>query len=126
MRYVADIVRRQFNGDDFMRVGIDAEMQFAPTPRGKDATLLIQPFALAIDLQTSTVDEEMEWFVTTNRPWQNGQPAPSAAQCRVVGNRNIDVEQSRNRSQQSFSLTKRLVEHQAKRKRGRNCSPLDV
>jgi hypothetical protein len=41
-----------------MRVGIDAEMQFAPTPRGTDATLLIQPFALAIDLQTSTVDEE--------------------------------------------------------------------
>ena len=32
-RYVADIVLRQFNGDDFMRFGIDAEMQFAPTPR---------------------------------------------------------------------------------------------
>ena len=117
-RYVADIVLRQFNGDDFMRFGIDAEMQFAPTPRGTNTTLLIQPLALAIDLQTSTVDEEMEWFVTTNRPWQNGQPAPSAAQCRVVGNCNIDVEQSRNRSQQSFSLTQRLVEHQAKRKRG--------
>ena len=67
-RYVADIVLRQFNGDDFMRFGIDAEMQFAPTPRGTNTTLLIQPLALAIDLQTSTVDEEMEWFVTTNRP----------------------------------------------------------
>ena len=29
-RYVAGIVLRQFNGDDFMRFGIDAEMQFAP------------------------------------------------------------------------------------------------
>jgi hypothetical protein len=114
----SEVLVRLAISDDFMRVGIDAEMQFAPTPRGTNATLLIQPFALAIDLQTSTVDEEMELFVTTNRPWQNGQPAPSAAQCRMVGNRNIDVEQSRNRSQQSFSLTQRLVEHQAKRKRG--------
>ena len=38
--------------------------------------------------------------------------------CRVVGNCDIDVEQSRDRSQQSFSLTQRLVEHQAERKRG--------
>ena len=69
MRYVADIVLRQFNCDDFTRVGINAEMQFAPTPRGTNTTLLIQPFALAIDLQTSAVDEEMQWFVTTNRLW---------------------------------------------------------
>jgi hypothetical protein len=48
-RYVADIVRRQFNGDDFMGGGIDTEMQFAPTPRGTNTTLLIQPFALAIE-----------------------------------------------------------------------------
>ena len=52
-----------------MRGGIDTEMQFAPTPRGTNTTLLIQLFALAIDLQTSAVDEEMQWFVTTNRLW---------------------------------------------------------
>jgi hypothetical protein len=73
-RYVADIVLRQFDGDDFMRVGIDAEMQFAPTPRRTNATLLIQPFALAIDLQAGIVDEEMEWFVTTSRLWQVKPP----------------------------------------------------
>jgi hypothetical protein len=27
---VADIIRRQFHGDDFMRVGINAQMQLAP------------------------------------------------------------------------------------------------
>jgi hypothetical protein len=118
LRYVADVVLRQFNGDDFMRVGIDAEMQFAPAPRGTNTTLLIQPLALAVDLQTSAVDEEMQRFVATKRLWWNRQPAPSAAQCRVVGNCNFDVEQSRDRSQQSFSLTQRLVEHQAKRERG--------
>ena len=69
MRYVADVVLRQFNGDDFMRVGIDAEMQFAPAPRGTNTTLLIQPLALAVDLQTSAVDEEMQRFVATKRLW---------------------------------------------------------
>jgi hypothetical protein len=59
LRYVADIVGRQFNGDDFMRVGIDAEMQFAPTAKGTNTTLPIQPFALPIDLQARTVDEGM-------------------------------------------------------------------
>ena len=35
--------------------------------RAPNTTLLIQPLAFAVDLQTSAVDEEMEWFVTTNR-----------------------------------------------------------
>jgi hypothetical protein len=116
-RYVADIVLRQFDGDDFMRVGIDAEMQFAPTPRGTNATLLIQPFALAIDLQTSTVDEEMERFVTVNRLWQNGQATASAGS--MSCGRELQYRcRAEQRSRQSFSLTQRLVEHQAKRKRG--------
>ena len=34
---VADIVRRQFHRDDFMRVGINAEMQLAPPPARPDA-----------------------------------------------------------------------------------------
>ena len=59
-RYFADIVLRHCNGGDFMRVGIDAEKQFAPTPRGRNIMLLVQPFALAINLQTSAVDEESE------------------------------------------------------------------
>jgi hypothetical protein len=56
----------QFDGDDFMRVGIDAEMQFAPTLTGTNATLLIQPLALAIDLQTRAVDEDMECVPLTS------------------------------------------------------------
>jgi hypothetical protein len=65
----SEVLVRLAISDDFMRVGIDAEMQFAPTPRETNTTLLIQPFALALDLQTSAVDEEMQWFVTTNRLW---------------------------------------------------------
>jgi len=60
-------VSRHCDGGDFMPVGIDAEMQFAPTPRGWNIMLLVQLFALAINLQTSAVDEKMERFVTANR-----------------------------------------------------------
>jgi hypothetical protein len=49
-RDVADIIRRQFHRDDFMRSGIHTEMQFAPPAAGPDAVLLIEPFALAVDL----------------------------------------------------------------------------
>ena len=70
-RYVADIVLRQFNGDDFMRFGIDAEMQFAPTPRGTNTTLLIQPLALAIDLQTEYLS--MRRWSGSSRPIDLGR-----------------------------------------------------
>jgi hypothetical protein len=51
-RDVADIIRRQFHRDKLMRIGIDPKMQLAPPARGPDAVLLIEPFALAVNLQT--------------------------------------------------------------------------
>src|SRR5271166_4987751 len=53
-------------------------MQFAPAPRRADTAFLIQPFALAVDLQAGAIDKEMQWFFTTNRLWQDGQTAPPA------------------------------------------------
>ncbi len=66
-RYVADIVLRQFNDDDFMRIGIDAEMQFAPASRGTNTTLLhpaIRPRHRSSD---RCCPYQMEWFVTIDR-----------------------------------------------------------
>jgi len=56
-RDVADIIRRQFNRDNLMRIGIDPKMQLAPAPPRSDAVFLIEPFALAVNLQTSAVDQ---------------------------------------------------------------------
>ena len=56
-RDVADIIRRQFHRDDLMRVSIDTEMQLAPPAAGPDAVFLIEPFTLAVNLQTSAVDQ---------------------------------------------------------------------
>ena len=45
---VADILRRQFHSDDFMRVSINADVQLPPAAAQPDAVFLIQPFALAV------------------------------------------------------------------------------
>ena len=50
---VADIIRRQFHSGNFMRASINAEVQLAPAAARPDAMFLIQPLALAIDLQAS-------------------------------------------------------------------------
>jgi hypothetical protein len=52
-RDVANIIRRQFHRDDFMRIGIHSKMQLAPPPPRSDAVLL----AFAVNLQTSAVDQ---------------------------------------------------------------------
>ena len=64
-----------------MAVGIDAEMQFAPAPRGTNTTLLIQPLALAVDLQTSAVDEEMQRFVATTLVERSTRPLGGSMSC---------------------------------------------
>ena len=63
---IADVVRRQFHRDDFMRVGIHAEVKLPPPAARPDAVLLIEPFALAVNLEAGAVDEEMQWLRTVN------------------------------------------------------------
>jgi hypothetical protein len=46
---VTDIIRSQFHGDDFMRIGIETEMQFVPASARMNAVLLIEPFAIAVN-----------------------------------------------------------------------------
>ena len=112
---VADIIRRQFGRDDFMRVGINAEVQLAPPPARPDAVFLIEPFALAVNLQAGAVDEKMQWFVAVDPFRQDRQAATATAQSRVIRDGDIDLEHVGDRSQQAFGLTKRLMEYQAKR-----------
>ena len=45
-----------------MRVGIYAKMQLAPPPTRPDTVFLIEPFALAINLEASAVDQQMQWL----------------------------------------------------------------
>ena len=60
-RDVANVVRRQFHRDDFIRVGIHTKVKFPPPAVRPNTVLLIEPFAFAVDLDTGAVDEDMQW-----------------------------------------------------------------
>src|SRR5216110_2926372 len=98
-----------------MRARINTEMQLAPPAARSDTMFLIQPFALAVNLEARAVDEKMQRFVTTDPAWQDRQPAAPPAQSRVIGDSDIDMEHRGDRAQQALGLTQRLMKHQAKR-----------
>jgi hypothetical protein len=112
-RDVADIIGRQFHRDDFMRISIDTEMQLAPPAAGPDAVLLIEPLALAINLQPGAIDQQMQRLCAMNSLRQDRQATTAAAQCRVIGDG--DLEYVGDRSEQTLGLSQRLMEYQAER-----------
>src|ERR1700722_5151880 len=89
---VTDIILRQFHHDDFMRIGIDTEMQLAPAPARADAVFLIEPLALAVNLQAGAVDQQMQWLCGVDSLRQDRQAATAAAQCGMIGNSDVDLE----------------------------------
>src|SRR5690242_11978195 len=101
-----------------MRARINTEMQLAPPAARSDTMFLIQPFALAVNLEARAVDEKMQRFVTTDPAWQDRQPAAPPAQSRVIGDSDIDMEHRGDRAQQAFGLTQRLMKYQAQRETG--------
>lgn len=46
--------------DDLAAIGIQSQMQFAPTAAGSGAMLLLQPLARAVDLKAGAVDKNMD------------------------------------------------------------------
>jgi hypothetical protein len=59
-RDIADVVGRQFAGTDFLGIGVNHDVQFPPVSARPDPVLLIQPLALAIDLEAGAVDQQMQ------------------------------------------------------------------
>jgi hypothetical protein len=103
-RDVADLIRRQFHRDDFMRIGIDTEMQLARPAAGPDAVLLIEPLALAVNLQPGAIDRQMQRLCAVNSPRQDRQAATAAAQCDVIGDGDVNFEHVGDRLAQTLSL----------------------
>ena len=90
---VTDIVRRQLRGNDFMRDGVNPEVQLAPPSARPNAVFLIEPFSLAVNLQACAVDKKMQWFRTVKPLKQDCQATTATAQGRVIGDGDIDPEQ---------------------------------
>ena len=79
--------------------------------------VLCQPFALAIHLQSSAIDQKMQRLIAPGQAWQDCHAATAAAQGGMIRNGDINLERLGDRSQHAFGLTKRLVKHQPKRER---------
>ena len=47
-----------------MRDGVNPEVQLAPPPARPNAVFLVEPFSLALNLQTCAVDKKMQWLRT--------------------------------------------------------------
>ena len=75
-----------------MRTRINTEMQLTPAAACPNAMLLVQPFALAVNFQAGTINKKMQRFIMTDPAWQDRQPAAPAAQSRVIGDSDIDME----------------------------------
>jgi hypothetical protein len=56
-RKVADIIRGQFHSDDFMRAGINAEVQLAPPAARPDTMLLMKPMSRISISPTTSVSK---------------------------------------------------------------------
>ena len=54
-----------------MRARINTKMQLAPPAARSDTMFLIQPFTLAVNLETRAVDKKMQRFITTDPAWQD-------------------------------------------------------
>lgn len=76
---VTDIIRRQLDRHDFMRDGINSKVQLTLPPARPDAVFLIEPFALAVNLEASAVDQEMQWLRAIDALRQDRQAAAAPA-----------------------------------------------
>lgn len=97
LRGVAGIVVGHDMSDDLATVGIQRQVQFAPSPTGLGTMRLFQPLAGAVDLQPGAVDEDMDGpFSWEPRTLPFVRPSPivcPTAQRRMVGNGQIQSNQ---------------------------------
>src|SRR5438132_1652998 len=119
LRAVIDIIGGQCRGDDPPRVGIDADVQFAPRPAPARAVLLDQPFTGAGQFQPSAVHQQMHGFGAGRRS-RHRQCFGPPAQRGMVRDGEIETEQADNGADQPFGLPQSQAEHDAQRLRRRD------
>src|SRR5271163_1609378 len=101
-----------------MRDGVNPEVQLAPPPARPNAVFLTEPFSLAVNLWARTADKKMKWLRTVKPLEQDCQATTATAEGRMIRDGDVDPEHIGDRTQKTFGLAQRLVEHQAKRKAG--------
>jgi hypothetical protein len=75
--------------------------------------LFKQPFAGATQFQASVIDNQMKLIRSNPRRFANRQSTRPSAQRRMIGNRQVDLQQPHDRTDQAFALTQGQSKHGA-------------
>jgi hypothetical protein len=113
MRSIVIILVGQVGGDNLARVGIDADVKFAPGAPLCRSMLFEQPFSGAARFQDCAVDDQMERVRGGARLLQDLQSAGPAAERCVIGNGQVNLQQLHDRTDQAFGLTQSQAEYSA-------------
>ena len=74
-----------------MRDGVNPKVQLAPPRARPNAVFLIEPFSLAVNLQTCAVDKKMKSLRTVKPHRQDCQATTATAEGRTIGDGDIAV-----------------------------------
>lgn len=95
-------------GNDLAAVGIQCQMQLAPTATGSGAVVLLEPLTRAVDLHAGAADKNMHWSLRRNlaiMPFVGRLPCPRpTAQGGMIGDSERQPHQLQHRFQQAFCL----------------------
>ena len=105
--------------DDPTRVGIDADVQFAPRSPPARAVLLDQPLAGTAQLKPSAVHQQMHGFGAGRRS-RHGQRLAPPAQRGMVRDGEIETKQMDDGADQPFGLPQGQPEHRPQGQRRRD------
>lgn len=108
LRGIVCILIGQALGDDLAAVGVERQMELAPSPAQSGAVLVFQPLTGALDLQSGAVDQHMQRAVRRMVLTSPGEPRlpclRPAAQRRMIGNRQVKTHQIEQREHQPLAL----------------------
>ena len=74
--------------------GVDANMEFAPGTTLRGPVLFKQPFAGAAQLQPRAIHNQVQFVGSISPVVVNRQTGRTPAQRRMIGNRQIDIQQA--------------------------------
>jgi len=105
VRGVVNLLIREVKSNDFITVGVAADMKLALGSAFRSPVFFEQPFARSTKLQSRAIDDQMQLACSRTRTALNRQATSPAAERRMIWKGKADRQQSHNRADQPFALT---------------------
>jgi len=98
--------------------GVNANMKLSPSAAFGRPVLFKQPFASAVQFQSSAIDDQVKIAGLVSPGHLNRQSARPPAQRRMIRDGQVDLQHSHDRANQPFALAKRQSKHRSQSQRG--------